>query len=94
MPTPIPAPARPASFKAQAAISERRLAKKVGRTLRVLVDGTEGRTAVGRSSADAPEIDGLVYIDKAPKQLQSGDFIDVRITRADTYDLYGVPAAA
>ncbi|HKO89430.1 MAG TPA: 30S ribosomal protein S12 methylthiotransferase RimO [Burkholderiales bacterium] len=81
-------------MQTQAAISERRLAQKVGRTLRVLVDGIEGRTAVGRSAADAPEIDGLVYVEKAPKGIQSGDFIDVRITRADTYDLYGAPAAA
>ena len=81
-------------MEAQAAISARRLEAKVGRTLRVLVDGIEGRKAVARSSADAPEIDGLVYIDKAPKGLQTGDFVDVRITRADTYDLYGVPATS
>jgi ribosomal protein S12 methylthiotransferase len=80
-------------METQAAISAGRLAAKVGRTVRVLVDGIEGRKAVGRSSADAPEIDGLVYVEKAPKGLQAGDFVDVRITRTDTYDLYGVPAA-
>ena len=97
LPDPVPEEIKEARrerfMQTQAAISERRLANKVGRTLRILVDGVEGRTAVGRSTADAPEIDGLVYVEKAPKDIGPGDFVDVRITRADTYDLYGVPAA-
>jgi ribosomal protein S12 methylthiotransferase len=68
------------------------VARKVGRTLTVLVDevGADG-TAVARSAADAPEIDGLVYVGKARK-LKAGQFARVRITRADVHDLHGEPA--
>jgi ribosomal protein S12 methylthiotransferase len=70
----------------QALISERRMADKVGRRLRVLIDRVEGDVAVARSSADAPDIDGCVYVDSTdPKP---GDFVDVEIVDADTYDLY------
>jgi ribosomal protein S12 methylthiotransferase len=73
---------------AQEKISARRLQQKVGRTLAVLVDEAGGDTAQGRSSADAPEIDGVVRIRKAGG-LQPGDFSRVRITRADAHDLHG-----
>ncbi len=76
----------------QAEISARRLQDKVGKTLRVLIDGVDGKTALARSAADAPEIDGLVYVEKA-KGARVGDFIDVCITKADTHDLHGVPVA-
>jgi len=71
----------------QEEISERRLQRKVGQTMRVLVDdiGDDG-VAVARSSADAPEIDGLVYVDK-PGRVAIGDFMDVEITGADAHDL-------
>ena len=71
----------------QQAISERRLKSKVGQTMRVLVDdiGDDG-VAVARSSADAPEIDGLVYVEK-PGKVAVGDFLDVEITSANEYDL-------
>ncbi|MBX6392443.1 MAG: 30S ribosomal protein S12 methylthiotransferase RimO, partial [Burkholderiales bacterium] len=75
-------------MEVQAEISARRLQDKVGRTLRVLVDTVEGNRAVARSAADAPEIDGVVYVQNA-KGVQPGDFIDVRITKADTHDLHG-----
>jgi ribosomal protein S12 methylthiotransferase len=68
----------------QAKISRARLKAKVGKTLRVLVDGP----AVGRSAADAPEIDGLVYIEKTPK-VKTGSFVEVRIARSDEHDLHG-----
>jgi ribosomal protein S12 methylthiotransferase len=76
----------------QEQISAQRLARKVGRTLTVLVDeiGTDG-TAVARSAADAPDIDGLVYVAKAG-ELEAGEFAQVRIARADVHDLYGEPA--
>jgi len=70
----------------QAQISERRMAAKIGRTMRVLVDGVEDDVAVARSSADAPEIDGCVYI--GSRDLSAGDFVDVEIVDADTHDLY------
>ena len=72
----------------QEKISAQRLQRKVGKTLSVLVDEATGNQAVGRSSADAPDIDGVVHISKA-NNARVGDFAQVRITRADTHDLYG-----
>jgi len=68
----------------QAQISAEKLKAKVGRMLRVLVDGP----GIGRSSADAPEIDGLVYFEKTAK-VKAGQFADVRVERADEHDLHG-----
>ena len=80
---------RRARFMAvQEKISTQRLKRKVGSTLSVLVDEAGDNKAVGRSSADAPEIDGVVHIRKAAG-IKSGDFVQVRITRADTHDLHG-----
>ncbi len=67
-------------------ISRAKLAEKVGRSMRVLVDEVDGGTAVARSEQDAPEIDGLVRITRAGK-LAPGDWADVEITGADEYDL-------
>ncbi len=69
-----------------ARISAQRLAAKVGRKMRVLVDGVDGNVAIARSEADAPEIDGVVRITKGGK-LRAGDWADVEITAADDYDL-------
>ncbi|MFL6604379.1 MAG: 30S ribosomal protein S12 methylthiotransferase RimO [Steroidobacteraceae bacterium] len=69
-----------------AAISTQRLAARVGRRMRVLVDAVEKNTAIARSEADAPEIDGVVRIAKAGK-LRAGDWAEVEITGADAYDL-------
>ncbi|HSD95702.1 MAG TPA: 30S ribosomal protein S12 methylthiotransferase RimO [Sulfuricaulis sp.] len=71
----------------QAEISAEKLQRKVGRTLTVLVDGIEEGQAVARSSADAPEIDGVVYVADA-KGLKPGDFCEVRVTRAGEHDLW------
>ena len=76
-----------------AAISAQKFAAKVGRRLRVLVDTVERKEAVARSSADAPEIDGVVRIVK-PGKLRAGEWADVEITSADAYDLVGRVAAA
>jgi ribosomal protein S12 methylthiotransferase len=75
-----------------AAVSAARLAQRIGRRLRVLVDSVEGRGAVARSEADAPEIDGVVRIENAGK-LRVGDWADVEITSADAYDLHARPVA-
>ncbi len=69
-----------------AEISAQRLAAKVGRTMRVLIDRIEGNVAVARSSSDAPEIDGVVNIRGAGK-LAVGDWAEVHITKAGAYDL-------
>jgi ribosomal protein S12 methylthiotransferase len=67
-------------------ISARKLAQKVGRKMRVLVDRIDGGVAIARSSSDAPEIDGVVRVSH-PKQLAVGDWAEVRITQASDYDL-------
>lgn len=76
----------------QETISRERLQARVGKTLRVLIDAVDRNGATGRTSADAPEIDGAVYI-KLPyepgRKLQVGSFVDVRITAADAHDLWG-----
>jgi len=79
---------RYARFMERAAvISEQRLAARVGRRMRVLVDAVEGDLGIARSEADAPEIDGMVRIAGA-KGLKAGDWADVEITSADSYDLH------
>jgi len=69
-----------------AAISERRLAARVGRTMRVLVDAVADGAATARSEADAPEIDGVVRIADAG-HARVGDFADVEIVGSSAYDL-------
>jgi ribosomal protein S12 methylthiotransferase len=72
---------------AQAIVSAARLERKVGKTLRVLIDHADDKTVVARSSADAPEIDGVVHIKPAPG-LTAGEFATVRVTRSDEHDLW------
>jgi len=72
----------------QEEISEERLARKVGKTLTVLIDEVDEEGAIARSSADAPEIDGLVYIENG-QQLNVGDFVEVKITDSTAHDLWG-----
>jgi len=71
----------------QEEISFERLQRKVGKTLTVLVDEVDEEGAVARSSADAPEIDGLVYIEDG-QQLKVGDFVEVKIIDSDEHDLW------
>ena len=83
-----------------AKISAEKLAAKVGRTLPVIIDevgepdedGDIGAT--GRSQADAPEIDGAVYLRNVAATLTAGDIIDVAIEDADEHDLFGVPVGS
>jgi ribosomal protein S12 methylthiotransferase len=70
------------------AISAARLKRRVGSRMRVLVDAIDGGTAIARSAADAPEIDGVVRIASA-RSLVVGDWADVKIVSADAYDLSG-----
>ncbi len=76
----------------QAEISAAKQESKIGRTLTVLVDEVDGQGAVARSQADAPEIDGMVYIEAAAS-LKPGDFVEVEVTDADEHDLWAVPVA-
>ncbi|MEX2163769.1 MAG: 30S ribosomal protein S12 methylthiotransferase RimO [Sulfuricaulis sp.] len=77
-------------MEVQARISMDKLQRKVGKTLTVLVDSTEANTVAARSSADAPGIDGMVSIEGA-KNLEPGDFCEVRVTRAGEHDLWAIP---
>jgi ribosomal protein S12 methylthiotransferase len=78
-------------MRLQEEISKARLQAKVGKTIRVLIDKVDQDGAVGRSSADAPEIDGVVYV-KHPyephRRLRAGEFCDVEVTLADAHDLW------
>lgn len=71
----------------QAEISAARLQRRVGQTETVLIDEVVAEGAVARSKADAPEIDGQVFIDGAT-QLKAGDFVEVEMEEADEYDLW------
>ncbi len=77
-------------MRRQQQISARKLATRVGQQLDVLVEASNERGWVARSYADAPEIDGLVYID-SEQPLATGEFCRVEITGADEYDLYASP---
>jgi ribosomal protein S12 methylthiotransferase len=74
----------------QEQISARRLQRKIGKTLRVLLDQAADGNGVGRSSADAPEIDGEVHLRDAGG-LNPGDIVQARIEESDEHDLFGVP---
>ena len=77
-------------MQVQQAISAQRLQQKIGKTLAVIVDEIDEQGIVGRSMADAPEIDGVVYVDNLSQSaFKIGDIIQVTITQADEYDLWG-----
>lgn len=77
-----------AFMELQTGISYQRLQRKIGSVQECLVDSVDEQGAIARSHADAPEIDGLVYIDDG-QALQAGEFVNVRINDADEYDLRG-----
>ncbi|MBI0436714.1 30S ribosomal protein S12 methylthiotransferase RimO [Dickeya dianthicola] len=72
----------------QQQISSQRLQAKVGRELQVLIDEVDEEGAIGRSMADAPEIDGAVYLN-GENRVNVGDLVTVKIEHADEYDLWG-----
>jgi ribosomal protein S12 methylthiotransferase len=74
--------------KAQA-ISEAKLAAKVGHTLQVIVDEIDEEGATCRTKADAPEIDGNLFIDEGFEGLAPGDMVTVTVEEAGEYDLWG-----
>ncbi|WP_374368693.1 30S ribosomal protein S12 methylthiotransferase RimO [Dongia sp.] len=77
-------------MEVQRVVSEKRMARKIGRTLDVLIDEADKTQAIGRSSADAPEIDGQVFVGNlGRKRLKAGDMVKVKIERAEDYDLWG-----
>ncbi|HHE3605139.1 TPA: 30S ribosomal protein S12 methylthiotransferase RimO [Pasteurella multocida] len=93
MPDQVPEEVKEARFhrfmQLQQEISAARLQQKVGQVFTVLVDEVDEEGIIARSIADAPEIDGVVYIDNPNRvAVKAGQFIEVKITRADAYDLY------
>jgi ribosomal protein S12 methylthiotransferase len=103
LPDPVPEAVKEERYARIMAVTERisaaKLAAKVGRTLPVIIDEVgepdeEGDVgATGRGQADAPEIDGQVFLRNVPANLLPGDFVDVRIEDADAHDLFGAIAA-
>jgi len=79
-------------MRAQQTISLARNREWVGKEITVLIEGysEEGNWAIGRSHRDAPDVDGLVYVPNC--HTAPGEFVPVRIERADVYDLFGVPS--
>ena len=78
-------------METQQDISAQKLAAKVGKVLPCIVDEVSGGGADARSMADAPEIDGTVFLRDA-EGLKPGDIVHVRIEESDEYDLFGVPS--
>jgi ribosomal protein S12 methylthiotransferase len=72
----------------QQGISTAKLQKRIGTTMQVLIDDVDEEGAIGRTYADAPEIDGLVYLNDE-FELKAGDLVSVKIQHADEYDLWG-----
>ncbi len=77
-------------METQQRISERKLARKIGQRMTVLVDEVDEEGAVARSVGDAPNIDGMVYLNEF-FDCQPGDFLEVEIEHADEYDLWASP---
>ena len=71
----------------QQAISAARLQMRIGREIEVLVDAVDEEGTIARSASDAPEIDGLVFIDEF-FDAEPGDFLRVKVVDADEHDLY------
>jgi ribosomal protein S12 methylthiotransferase len=76
-------------MKAQQVISATRLKAKVGKRMSVIIDEAGPTVAKGRTKGDAPEIDGAVFV-ASRRPLRVGDIVNVKIERADAYDLHGV----
>ena len=70
-------------------ISEAKLAAKVGKTLDVIVDEVDEDAATCRTTADAPEIDGNLFVDEGHDNLSPGDIVQVIVDEAGEYDLWG-----
>ncbi len=79
-------------MQAQQAISARKLQRKIGSRMTVIIDEVDEEGAVARSAADAPNIDGMVYLNDF-FDCQPGDFVEVEIEHADEYDLWASPVA-
>ncbi|MFM5258423.1 30S ribosomal protein S12 methylthiotransferase RimO [Aeromonas veronii] len=91
LPDPVPEEIQEERFQRfmelQQQVSIRKLARKVGQEMTIIIDEVDEEGATGRSFADAPEIDGLVYLN-GETSLKPGDMVKVRIDESDEYDLW------
>jgi len=94
LPNPVPEAVKQERYErfmqTQQVISAARLQQRIGQTTPVLIDEVDDEGAVGRSYAEAPEIDGLVYLNGVC-DIQAGDLIEATIEHADEYDLWASP---
>lgn len=92
LPNPVPEEVKQDRFhrfmQHQQKISQAKLNQKIGKTMRILVDEVDKEGIIGRTYADAPEIDGVVYVNDF-YDAKVGEFVEVKITHADEYDLWG-----
>ena len=77
-------------MKVQKRISQKKLSEKVGSIQTVIVDEISKDFAIARSYANAPEIDGVIFLEN-PSGLEAGDMLDVKIKSSEDYDLYAGP---
>ncbi len=77
-------------MQTQQAISTRKLQRRIGQRMTVLIDEVDEEGSIARSIADAPNIDGMVYLNEF-FDCQPGDFVEIEIEHADEYDLWGSP---
>ncbi len=75
-------------METQQAISRARNERRVGQTVEVLIEGDSGSSAFGRSYAEAPDVDGKIYLEAAAG-LPAGSYVSARLTRAEEYDMIG-----
>ncbi len=91
LPNPVPDEVKQQRFErfmeVQSEISYQKLQQKIGKTIEVLIDDIQAEQIIARSSADAPEIDGLVYLPFHP-EVKVGDMLEVTIVDNDHYDLF------
>jgi len=92
LPNPVPDELKQERYQrfmeTQQKISAARLQQKIGREVDVIIDEVVTEGAVGRTSADAPEIDGQIFLDNQT-QLKPGDLVKAKVEEADDYDLWG-----
>ena len=91
LPDPVPEDVKQSRWEAfmalQQSISAKKLQQKVGTTQALLIDSVSDTGSIGRTSADAPEIDGVVHL-PGVTEFQPGDWVEAEITGADDYDLW------
>ncbi|WP_374548251.1 30S ribosomal protein S12 methylthiotransferase RimO [Flavobacterium sp.] len=75
----------------QAQISWELNQEKIGQTFKCVIDRKEGQYFIGRTEFDSPDVDNEVLVDASKHYLKTGDFVNIKITDATEFDLYGEP---